>query len=336
MTKEEREHRLELLRRAVDERSYLFNKSDVLGYAVGFRHKDGEWTDEPVLVVHVKKGRKEKDPSDFPRHQRIPRRIRLDVEGETEWLGVDLVESEVGELCDNADIARRHDVGIGNRFSTDTTGTIGWIARRKENGEPVVCSALHVLLRFGESDFERDGPRLIYDHTDADSEEYATSPSIEDGGDINGDLLGTIRRGLRSQLGDVAISSVQTEERLADVRDAIGPIGPVRLLQSTELDPSAPIRVRMRGRTSGEVSGTILEYPAHHPFEYPDRSRPLRLVDMIATDIRTQRGDSGALLVDEDQRPMGTLIGRANGRSYFMNIEHIVASMRLKEFSEEA
>jgi hypothetical protein len=99
---EEGKRLLRLIRRAIDERSYLLNISDVLGYSVGFREKNGKRTDEPVLVVYVRKGRKGKKPDDFPHHQRIPRKIRLNVDNKTVWLGIDLIESEVGKLCGTA------------------------------------------------------------------------------------------------------------------------------------------------------------------------------------------------------------------------------------------
>ena len=66
--------RWHLLRRAIEERKYLLDIRDVLGYGVGYREKEGQRTREPALVIYVRPGRKAKEPQDFPRHQRIPKR----------------------------------------------------------------------------------------------------------------------------------------------------------------------------------------------------------------------------------------------------------------------
>lgn len=333
---EERKKRLVLIQRALKERSYLLRISDVLGYAVGFREKGGDRTDEPVLVVYVKKGRKENESDDFPRHQRIPRRIKLTVEGGTTWVGVDLIESEVGQVLETTpsmDGSKTiiSGLSVGNRFSATNTGTIGWIARLKTTGQPVICCNFHIFLRFSESAYEKNGIRLIYRHTDTNPE-YITSPSRQDGGDINQDMIGNVLAGERTPELDIAIAGIENDKKVNSYLKLIGPLETVRSLKEDELDPSHPIGVSISGRSSGLKHGNILEYPAVYSFVFPDLPNGLMMTDLIVTSIPTQAGDSGALLVDEGRHPMGMLIGRAGRRSFFMHIRNIMNNMNLKEF----
>lgn len=334
MTASERKRLLRLIERAVEERAYLLRISDVMGYAVGFREKDGRATDEPVLSVYVRRGRKDQDPAKLPKHQRIPRRIRLYVDDAWIWLGVDLVETEMGRLRvqSGAMPALISGRSIGNQNVSNNTGTIGWIAERQDTGTPVLCSDFHVLLSFGQSVFERNGVDLIYRHDNAHTE-FITSPSLQDGGDRNLDFIGQVARGLRSQLVDVAIVDLLGGRRSAAFIDQLGPMGRHRFIRSTEIRPETnnPIQVSLTGRSSGRQEGIITRYPARFLFDYPDR-RPsgLLMLDLIEARIQTTGGDSGALLVDENTRPLGMLVGGVGSRSFFMHIRNIIQTMKLR------
>jgi len=332
------QQRLKLIRRAVEERTYLLNISDVLGYAVGYREKDGKQTDEPALKVYVKKGRKKTDPQDHPRHQRIPRQVRLTVKGETVWLPVDLIESEQGQLHQSngpsADFVSG--LSVGNQLSANNTGTIGWIARSLDTKQPVICGNFHVFLRISQnsqqaSDYRKNGFKLSYPRT-THSSDFVVSPSLQDHGDPNLNLVGPVLDGQRTQTVDIAIASLIPGKTAQPIMKSRGPLGTARFLKASDL--TNPIQVFIYGRTSKDQAGTILEYPAHHEFSYPDRA--LMLLDMIATDIQTQRGDSGSLLVDETNRPLGMLIGLAAGRSFFMHIQNIATTMRLTDLENTA
>ena len=138
--------------------------------------------------------------------------------------------------------------------------------------------------------------------------------------------------GIRNQRVDIAIASVLPDKQLVSYINRLGYMEEIRNLREEELDPENPIQVFISGQTSRRVSGIIREYPAYHTFEYPDRPN-LLMLGLIATDIPTQPGDSGALLVDESLHPMGMLIGRAGERSFFMHIENMYQEMQLKEYS---
>jgi hypothetical protein len=284
-------------------------------------------------VVYVRPGRKAREPQDFPRHQRIPKRVRLRVKGETIWLPVDIVETELGCLqqggISNGDLGQA--VSVGHSAQLARTGSIGWIARQNGVGQqPVFCTAFHVLLRM-------DDPRLSGSidksyQLDIGQLDHVVHPSREDGGNAVEDLIGFVLRGRRNNVVDVGVVQVTNQSWLNTTIQRInqalsGPIGqPRSLLQEVSVvEQSLP--VRMIGRTSGSAHGTVLEFPAVHAFGYEDRD--VVLFRLIATDIQTLGGDSGALLVDSDRRPLGMLVGAAGGRSYFIDIQSIIDHMNL-------
>ncbi len=330
MDSKERQRTLELLERAVEERTYLLRVSDVLGYAVGFRVKDGETTEEPVLTVYVRKGRKAKDPEDHPPHQRIPSRIRLKVGKKWVWLPVDIVESEVGSLSAGPVQAG---LSVGNSRKTDS-GSIGWIARTDDEASaPVFCSAFHVLLRFPPNGSKLTGTVDKQYQFTFPNFENVVSPSVEDGGDVAQDNVGHVMAGRRNNVVDVAVVSPRDAASVEAVARDIGPIGPARFLTASDLHPTDPVQVRIRGRSTTQVTtAQVVRFPAAHLFAYPDRPNGLLLFQLIETNIETQAGDSGTLLLDDQRRPLGMLVGRAGGSSFFMHIQSVINAMKLKDF----
>lgn len=330
MDSKERQRTLELLERAVEERTYLLRVSDVLGYAVGFRVKDGETTEEPVLTVYVRKGRKAKDPEDHPPHQRIPSRIRLKVGKKWVWLPVDIVESEVGSLSAGPVQAG---LSVGNSRKSDS-GTIGWIARTDDEASaPVFCSAFHVLLRFPPNGSTLSGTTdKQYQFTFPDFE-HVLSPSVEDGGDLAQNNVGHVIAGRRNSIVDVAVVSPRDAALVEGIALDLGPLGPARFLTASDLHPTDPPQVQIRGRSTQHVTtGKVVRFPAAHLFGYPDRPNGLLLFELIETDIQTQGGDSGTLLLDTDRRPLGMLVGSAAGQSFFVHIRNVIQTMKLKDF----
>jgi hypothetical protein len=324
-TDKQRQRLLRLIVRAFKKRTDILKISGVLGYSVGFREKAGKVTDEPALVVYVRKGRKKKKASDFPRRQRIPQKIRMWAGKKTIWIRIDLIETGKGKLHNAGSIISGN--SVANCESADNTGTIGWIARRRVNDEPVFCSNFHVFLRkpaYAGSNLEKEF------HHDPNHPERIISPGGMDGGIWPNDAMGSVVHGKRNQLVDAAIAAADKPELVAKFIKFIGAMAAARRLQAHELDPQNPIAVSLSGRTSQLLAGKIREYPASHEFAYPDRA--VMLFDLIAADLPTQGGDSGALLVDASLHPMGMLVGRAGNRAFFMHIGNIMSEMKLKEF----
>lgn len=315
---------LRLLREAVKKRSYILRISDVLGYGVGFRERNGEWTDEPALIVYVCPGRKAKKYEDMPRHQRIPSRIRLKVGKKTIWLPVDIVETETGKLMAGNPATASLDklVSIGHQNEPDRTGSIGWIARRNSpNRELVLCTALHALVDLKSPLLTGAQVEKTYRFDDQRFDNIV-NPSRLDNGHFVNDIVGFMVAGRRSNLVDVGVVQITDLPWVRALIERMGAFREPHLLTEDEIDSQEPIQVSILGRTSRRQSGVVKEFPAQHTFEYSDRK--VILFNLIATDIATRKGDSGALLFDSERRPLGMLVGAAGDRSFFINIARII------------
>lgn len=300
-------------------RRYLLRNPDVLGFGVGHRFCQGERTGEPALVVYVREGVKSRDPQRVPRHRRIPRHVRLPGRGGSRMLCVDLVETGVGELCQGVTPA----VTVCNIGSAVEFGTVGWVARQA-SGTPVFCSCYHVLLPRA---FNPPRTTQTFFHNPAQPQEV-TCPSPLFGGSI-GNRLGTVMRGERSPTGDLALAEVKAGVSLGSAIQGVGAMGnPPRILQSFKNQPGQGERVRVAVGHDAPIEGRLAEFPASFTVRYPDFPEyTLNNLIMVVTDPVVRPGDSGALLVDDDRRPLGMLIGRdvPSRRSFYMPMSAIMA-----------
>ncbi len=317
----DRYEQVRLLNRALKKRKYLMKIADVIGMAVGYRERTGRITDELALIVYVKPGRKEKDKDSYARHQRIPDRVWLDVGGKRVWLPVDLIESEVGKPQRDIPCGR----SVGNVNLNQNTGSVGWVARRISNDEPVFCSNYHVLLPL-----PAHSTQTTLTFSGSPTQE-TISPSIFDGGKTNRDEIGEVILGRRDQTVDAAIirpaAGVTPLPRVV----GIGNYGAARFITPEDLVDG--IEVQMRGRSTTEPArGRVVQYPGQFPFEYSDLTNPLLMLDLIVTDIVTQAGDSGSVLLDRDLRPLGILLGLGSDRSYFLHIRNVMSRMKVRDF----
>ena len=335
---------LKLIKRALEERFYILKISDVLGYAVGFREKNGKRTDEPVLIIYVKRGRKDKAPNDFPLHQRIPKQIKLKLKDDTiMWIGVDLIEeSYKTELCQTSTATSSSTkIFIGDSIGSgmyDETGTIGWIARRRtQNNEPVICTNFHVLFP-RKSNYDLTKIAQLYKYKENNKLNIISPGKMDEGIHTNNDV-GFIFMAKRTKILDLAIIRLKNPNWIGKVPRIryLGPIGKARIYREDELDSANPTEVLIRGwrpNNKGKYikRGNITELWATRKFLFPD-GRMVRLLGLIVTDIKVENGDSGALLFDLNRRPMGMLVGRSQDRSYFMHIGNIMNYMGLKDFN---
>ena len=316
---------IKLLERAYRERDYVSRISDVIGTAIGYRERDNVVTDELALIVYVRSGRKRARKSDYPKHQQIPERVRLKVKGRTVWLPVDIIETRGPRLH----AALVSGANIGNLGSVRVNGTIGWIARRQQDGAAVVCSNYHVLLRFPPKPGSAVLPFPVPGPPPA---EFALSPSRFRGGSSPQNDIGPVVQGLRDQFVDVAIVLVANSVSVMSQVPGIGSIGPARSITPADF-ASGPIPVQLRGSASDQVlRGVATQYPVNLPFPYPDLTTPLQMLDLIATDLRTIEGDSGSVLLDDARRPIGILLGGDGVRSWYIHIRHVIRTMNLVDF----
>jgi hypothetical protein len=313
---------LAALRLAYRTRRYLLRNPDVLGLGVGYRFRGGTRTDEPALVVYVRRGVKSRDPGRAPRHRRIPERVHVAGRGGERWLSVDLVEAGAGELCTPVTAG----VTTCNCGTSDEFGTVGWVARQAD-GKAVFCSCYHVLLanRF-------DPPRQVQRFVGTPAtREFVTSPSPQFGGDAE-TQMGLVVRGVRSPTQDIAIAEPLPGIQLTAFIRAIGAMGQPRELSSQSNAPGKGEAIKVAVGHHNAPRGHILEFPVSFTVAYPDFPT-YELRNLISTDAPVQPGDSGSLLLDAARRPLGMLVCRdpVSGRSFFMPIATVMA-LNLRPF----
>lgn len=303
---------------ALDRRAEkLLSLPGVLGVAVGFRRRKGQIKNEPVITVFVRYGLKRRALSGVPRHHRIPRRMRVRVKDKTWLVPLDLVPSRPGRLHAGSTPVPPGEI-VGNQRTPRNVGTLGWIAKLGGgDGRPVVCGACHVFLRLPGSNFVGDGDKSFVFSAD-DLELLAIPPS--NGGDA---VSAFVLAGRRGGPLDAAVAILEDGMPSRDI-PGLGPMGRRRHIVPEDVTVSGGPSVSMRTGRGRLLDGKITRYPAHMTFLYRDAPGGMVIEDLIETDLPTVGGDSGGLLVDEDIRPLGMLVGAASGRSYFVHVRNVV------------
>ena len=324
---------LQKLAGAVPDKSYLLGKVGVLGYGIGFRIRGGRRTDEPALVVYVRKGRKAEDPRRLPRHARIPNRVRIVLEGRSEWLPVDIVEDEVGNIAEATSGPPVSPVVIPghrifNRDHPENWGTVGWVARDGQIGETVVCAAYHVLMRPLTG---YPAKRIAQEYVHAPSDPERILGTADDPPGSHAYPMGQVWYARRDRQFDVGTVRLHPAAEAARYIRYIGSMGPLRYLGIQDLQGEAGEPVRLAAGAPAPSTGHVYEFPSFFPMRYPDWPGGLNMAGLIATDIPVSPGDSGGLLVDAGRRPIGMLVGSSATRSFFMHLGETAKALGLSD-----
>ncbi len=310
---------------ALDRRAArLLRLPGVVGVAVGFRRRNGRLEDEPVITVFVRPGLKRRRMDKVPRHRRIPQRLRVRLGGQVRSIPLDLVPSQPGQVQRGSQALVPPGEVVGNERSPRNVGTVGWPARFVgADPRPVVCGACHVFLRLRGSRFT--GSR---DKTFVFSEDDAEFIAM-DRSNHTDRTTGFVLAGRRGGPLDAAVAMLLDGTPTRQI-PGLGQMGRLRELTPDDLQfPRGP-RVSMRVGRGDLLDGNVTRYPAQMAFRYEDTG-DLVIEDLIETDLRARGGDSGGLLVDEDIRPLGMLLGTVGRRSYFVHLKNVASEFGLQE-----
>ena len=196
--------------------------------------------------------------------------------------------------------------GISAAHRDTPAGTLGAVVYDRETGNPAFLSNNHVFARCS-SDAEAR----------ADVGDPILQPSSIDGGGPT-DVVGTLERWVPYHLGgknyvDAAIAvpcgSISVDPRIL-VDD--------RLVRISGTKPvSSRVRVKICGRTSGCGWGEVVDWDFTTVMTYPTGEKIIYL-DQLLIALPVEDGDSGAILLDEDNRAVGLLSGTTiiDGKKY--------------------
>ncbi|MEV4548014.1 hypothetical protein [Nonomuraea wenchangensis] len=301
---------------------------NVTGAGIGFRRRDGQWTEEPAVVVLVAKKR----PAALVSNRRLlPRTVEVD--GVT--CEVDVIQAgpfSTGGVATTATATAtaitgrmrppRPGCGISNSLDGDTVGTLGLFVVDNKDGKVCLLSNNHVVARMGR----------------ATPAEDIIQPGAYDGGKRPDDIIAFVKRAAPVPDGgsvDAAIAElvdqdafvvepaldrmpgpsaehpvvgihtagdkygtnalVRMDKALAALNASVAvrnASGKVVAAPDAVVAPKPYMKIEKVGRTSGYSSSIITVTGAESVINTP--IGPIRFTDLILTESLGNAGDSGS------------------------------------------
>ncbi|MGV6935540.1 hypothetical protein ACWA2B_08475 [Paenibacillus sp. CMM36] len=299
----------------------LLRKANVTGIDVGYKYKNGQRTDEIVIRAFVEK------KENVSKENTIPEKIG---EVKTDVIERKKIVLQVLKVPANSPIlhmeTRRFDPLIGgieigpsreiNGFVY--SGTLGAIVR-KGNGDIYALSNFHVM---GVDGLWKKGDQLL-------------QPSKAHGGASPADLIGELDDASLSEKinhqnkhVDAAISTVKNRLASAEILN----IGKVKGTAAATLNS----KVRKQGRTTDLTYGFVDGIEGTVMIDYGDgldlvtlRNQIRIIPDLDKNTSFSKSGDSGSVIVDEQNRIVGLLFGGTtdNSETYanvFSDVEDVL------------
>lgn len=319
----------------VKHRVKLLGLKNVVGVGIGYKNVGGDTTKGAAYVVYVEK---KLPPAELSRSQIVPRQI--------DGLDTDVVEIGVVKMLGlRTSRGRPCQPGMSIGHYQSTAGTLGAVVRDKKTKELMVLSNNHVLAN-GSSVQE----------TKAKPGDPILQPGPYDGGTMK-DRIGVLHRYvpllknvsksdcpvasavasggtrlLRLVKRDYEIrfyKSYATENTVdcalakLDAADLVNPA----ILEIGEISGVADIKagqkVQKSGRTTGLTRGIIKSISTTLQVEMKEEEK-IWFSDQVVTDMASQPGDSGALILDEDRKVVGLLFAGSDKLTVFNRIGNVV------------
>lgn len=187
--------------------------------------------------------------------------------------------------------------GVSAAHTGVTAGTIGAVIRNRVNGEKLLLSNNHVFANTSSTRNNRAGVG-----------DAVIQPSITDRG-TTADTIATLYKWIPfdddgDNIVDAALARPLNQDDaspyiLADEDLNVVPINGIRSITST-------IPVKKYSRTSGLDRGRITDWNFSVVVDYDDH-KSRKFVDQLLVDIETRGGDSGSLLLDDQNNAVGLI-----------------------------
>jgi hypothetical protein len=308
----------------------LLNRPGVTGVGLGLRRRGGRLTDEVVVKVFVAHKR---EKADLPAGAVMPATLEapqgaaaVDVE---EMLPPDIPPLHAPRLdttmaAARLRVPRRPAVGgVSVAHHAFPVGTIALGMRHRSSGAHCILSCNHVLSQLNAA---RLGDEVL-------------QPAPADGGVLPLSIIGGVLRwtpvafgGVERNMTDAAIATCVPGQARSWV-DGIGAI--------TGVAPTIALgaRVRKVGRATGLTSGIVTVVgasvrPNYAPLGFGQT--PALFVNQVVAQIDCAYGDSGSLLVDEENRAVGLLFGGTrSGHTWFNPFDAVCAALDIELLDED-
>jgi hypothetical protein len=208
-----------------------------------------------------------------------------------------------------------------------SAGTLGSVVIDNDAGNPLFLSNNHVFAN-----------STTLNHHRASRGDLILQPGIADGGGLM-DNIGILERwatlddSIRNKnLIDAALvrpdANIVTMNGVLGERANIVPISGVAPVDNLSVGQS--VKVKKFGRTTGYTTGIITDVNFSTVVDY-GTGRPIRFVDQILADIQLDGGDSGSLLLDDENRVVGLIFAGSsiNGKTHAVanKIRHVLTML---------
>lgn len=322
-------------------RGKLLGLKNVVGVGIGYKEVGDESTGEPAFIVYVEK----KLPlPKLSRNHVVPKKI--------DGLEVDVVEIGVVRMLDvHTARSRPCQPGASVGHYQSTAGTLGAVVRDKQTKELMVLSNNHVLA---------NGSSL--QEARAKSGDPILQPGPYDGGTVK-DRIGTLLRYVplvKSETrSDCPVASAvarggtrllnlfkedyelrfykrfKTENTVdcalcrLDSPDLVKPsileIGDIAGVSEAK----AGQKVQKSGRTTGLTSGVVKSVGTTLQVEMKEDEK-VWFADQVVSDLASQPGDSGSLVLDQERKVVGLLFAGSEKLTIFNRISNVMDRLRIE------
>lgn len=284
----------------------IFNLPNIVGVGIGCKVQNGIVSQTPAIVALVVK---KVDKAYLPEASMVP--AELD--------GVVTDVREVGEikLLGRTDKQRPACPGISIGHYKITAGTFGAMVYDNQTGDPLILSNNHVLANVTNG---RDGRSAIGD--------AIYQPGSYDGG-TSADTIAHLHRFVpvyygsnsKANLVDCAVAKPISNDLIID---EIMEIGKVAGIAQAEVG----MDVKKSGRTSGLTTGTI--DTVHTTVKVNMGIGTATFKDQIVAGAMSQGGDSGSLVLNNQNEAVGLLFAGSDYTTIFNDIQNVLSALKVK------
>lgn len=301
------ERQKQILQKHVDK---LLNLPNVVGVGIGYKVKDGETLDEHAIVALVTK-----KVSKFYLNEAST------IPAELDEIRTDVVEVGEVSLLENTGKMRPAQPGISIGHYKITAGTFGAVVYDKNTKEPLIISNNHVLANVTNG---KDGNSAIGDPI--------YQPGPYDGGTAQDTIAHLHRFVPITYYKTLPLSPVKNKVDTAVAKpiskDLINPeileIGKV----NGTIEAAVGMAVKKNGRTTGFTQGTIQTLHATIKVNMGN-NRIAVFEDQIVTGPISAGGDSGSLVLNENNQAVGLLFAGSTETTILCPIANVLSALNV-------
>lgn len=333
----------EILEILSDNRWRLMRKANVVGVGKGLKRVKGIRTEQPAITVLVKE---KVTLSSLKSQDIIPQEID----------GIPTDVFEVGELrllsSVRTEKLRPAQPGVSIGHYKVTAGTFGAVVKDIATGQPLILSNNHVLANVSNG---RDGRARIGDPI--------LQPGSYDGGRSDSDVIGTLERFV-PLVRDSKEADCQVANLIAGIMNEIlsllYPSYTLKFVKYLNAEntvdcavakPTSPdliktdileigrvngvaecgekTRVKKSGRTTGLTRGEVVATNAAVNVKLSDSENGVFVDQIVSTSI-SQGGDSGSLVLDENNAAVGLLFAGSDKATVFNRIQNVLKALKVE------